>query len=92
MGKTLDVFISPDGTMQFVHSDDLSIALLGNDFSEATTKRASHVEPDGNGGWTADLGPVSGPLLGPFRTRTEALDAELTWLAEEMTKRTLEAR
>ena len=30
-------------------------------------KRASHVEPDGLGRWHADLSPVGGPFLGPFR-------------------------
>ena len=36
--------------------------------------RASHVEPDMDGFWWADMGPVDGPVLGPFRSRTEALD------------------
>ena len=38
--------------------------------------RASHVEPDRDGFWWADMGPVDGPVLGPFRNRTEALGAE----------------
>ena len=28
----------------------------------------------------ADMLPVNGPVLGPFKTRQEALDAETTWL------------
>ena len=32
--------------------------------------------------WWADLLPVDGPVLGPFDTNTEALDAEVVWLKE----------
>ena len=42
--------------------------------------RASHVEPDSDGNWWADMGPVGGPVLGPFGTRGEALQAERGWL------------
>ena len=30
--------------------------------------------------WWGDMLPVNGPVLGPFKTRQEALDAETTWL------------
>lgn len=32
--------------------------------------------------WWADLLPVDGPVLGPFDTNTEALEAEVVWLKE----------
>lgn len=32
------------------------------------------------GMWWADLQPSNGPVLGPFETRQEALDAEVAWL------------
>ncbi len=38
--------------------------------------RASHVEPDRDGFWWADMGPSGGPVLGPFRSRSEALNEE----------------
>jgi hypothetical protein len=38
------------------------------------------VEPDSDGNWWADMGPVEGPVLGPFGTRGEALAAERGWL------------
>jgi hypothetical protein len=38
-------------------------------------------EPDASGQWLADLAPVSGPILGPFAQRSEALAAESDWLA-----------
>ncbi len=44
--------------------------------------RASFVEP-GKGGWTADMGPSAGPVLGPFGLRSEALRAERQWLRRE---------
>ncbi|MHA2642868.1 MAG: hypothetical protein V2G41_09495 [bacterium JZ-2024 1] len=46
---------------------------------ECLISRASYVEPF-DGGWVADLSPVGGPILGPFRLRREALDAERAWL------------
>lgn len=46
--------------------------------------RASHVEPDAEGYWWTDMGPSGGPLLGPFRSRTEVLGAEREWLGELM--------
>ena len=44
--------------------------------------RGSHVEPDSKGRWFADLSPVSGPRLGPFSKRSDALTAEQAWLDE----------
>ena len=41
-----------------------------------------HVEPTPEGYWKVDLSPVKGPLLGPYRKRQEALDAEIQWLEE----------
>jgi len=41
---------------------------------------ASDIEPDRDGFWWADMGPIDGPVLGPFRSRTEALGAERGWL------------
>jgi hypothetical protein len=44
--------------------------------------RASLVEPDDEGRWWADLGPVQGPVLGPFTLRSFALEAEQKWLKD----------
>jgi len=84
----LDLYIEDDGTMQFVYSDDMA-GLLGG-LGDATTRRASHVEPCGTG-WSADMSPVGGPVLldngRPFSTREAALKAELAWLDSTMTSR-----
>jgi hypothetical protein len=42
------------------------------------------VEPDRDGCWWADMGPVDGPVLEPFRSRTEALGAERGWLVGQI--------
>ena len=43
-------------------------------------RRASHVEPDEEGLWWADLAPMNGPTLGPFGRRSAVLAAEREWL------------
>jgi hypothetical protein len=71
------VWIRPDGTVRFLYDDALrGLLALG----PPTIRRASHVEPTRDGRWTADLGPMDGPVLGPFETRGTALDAERAWL------------
>jgi hypothetical protein len=71
------VWIRPDGAVRFVYDDALrGLLALG----QPTIRRASHVEPTLDGRWTADLGPMDGPVLGPFETRAAALDTERAWL------------
>jgi hypothetical protein len=76
------VWIRPDGAVRFVYDDKLR-GLLG--LGQPTIRRASHVEPTSNGRWSADLGPMDGPVLGPFETRAAALDAEQAWLVHSFT-------
>ena len=68
--------IETDGTLAAVYTDTLDLDVLGR----ARIERASHVEPTPDGTWTADLSPVSGPVLGPYARRSEALAAEVAWL------------
>ena len=70
------VFVGPDGLLTFIYRDEL-VELLA--LGEATIDRASHVEPSPIG-WTADMAPSNGPVLGPFPLRREALAAEETWI------------
>jgi hypothetical protein len=78
MDAEFDIVI--DGPrLRFVYDDALATLL---DLGRAEVRRASHVEPAAGGGWTADMGPVDGPVLGPFRLRGEALAAERRWLAD----------
>ena len=72
----MNILIRPDGELRCVYDEALDLTSLGR----AVIRRASHVEPDGAGYWWADLGPVSGPTLGPFTRRSAALQAETAWL------------
>jgi len=71
------LLVTPDGGYRALYDDDLRPLL--DALGEWSIFRASHVEPIGTQ-WTADLSPVNGPVLGPFGTRQEALDAERAWL------------
>lgn len=66
-----------DGKVETIY-DDALLPLMRR-LGTWTTRRASHVEPEGTD-WYADLSPVQGPKLGPFATREQALAAERNWL------------
>ena len=72
----VQIIIEPGGTARCIYTEDIDLAAIGS--PEIT--RASHVEPDQHGRWLADLSPLSGPVLGPFPARSEALAAEHAWL------------
>jgi hypothetical protein len=74
----MQLMIRPDGNIECVYGEDLDLGQLGS----LSITRGSHVEPDATGKWFADLSPVSGPTLGPFSNRSEALTAERDWLNE----------
>jgi hypothetical protein len=68
--------IKPGGQVEGLYDEILDLACLGS----VSIQRASHVEPDKQGRWWADLSPVQGPTLGPFARRSLALAAERAWL------------
>ncbi len=82
-----------NGHAVFIYSDELLD--VSEALGHASVTRASEVEPyDGSGGevfaerhpgvwWTADMRLSDGPVLGPFKTREEALAAERDWLRQE---------
>jgi hypothetical protein len=72
----MELLVLPCGTVRALYAEDIDLGLLGH----VTITRASHVEPDAQGHWIADLTPVSGPVLGPFWQRCQALQAEERWL------------
>lgn len=72
----MQLVIRPDGKVTCVYDETINLAALG----PLRIERGSHVEPDDEGRWLADLQPVGGPVLGPFPHRSEALAAERQWL------------
>jgi hypothetical protein len=72
----LNLIIESDGRVRAIYGEQIDLAALG----PARITRASHVEPDAQGRWIADLAPVGGPVLGPFERRSDALEAEVYWL------------
>ena len=72
----MKLLVKPDGTVRAIYDEAIDLGVLGR----PTITRASHVEPDPEGHWQADLTPVDGPVLGPFDHRGAALDAEREWL------------
>ena len=72
----MDLIVESGGIVRCVYDEAIDLAALGS----LEIRRASHVEPDAAGQWTADLSPVDGPVIGPFAHRTEALAAEQAWL------------
>ena len=72
----MQLVIAPGGAVRCLYNEKINLAALG---SLAIT-RASHVEPTSDGRWLADLSPVHGPTLGPFRLRSQAIAAERDWL------------
>lgn len=72
----MQLVIDPCGDIRCVYAENLDLSVFGM----LIVRRGSHVEPNRNGDWNADLSPVNGPVLGPFERRSEALAAELAWL------------
>jgi hypothetical protein len=74
----MNLIIEKGGQVRGIYGEVIDLAGLGT----LTIIRASHVEPDCQGRWLANLSPVGGPVLGPYNRRSEALEAEVVWLEE----------
>ena len=72
----MELVVDADGGVRCIYDEALDLRALG----KLQITRASHVELDLDGNWWADMGPVEGPVLGPFGSRSEALQAEKRWL------------
>src|SRR2546423_10935236 len=79
---TMELRIDAHGQVVCVYGEAIDLSALGT----LAIRRASHVEPDDQGRWWADLGTVGGPSLGPFDRRSEALRAEAAWLDEHLAR------
>ncbi len=74
----MQIIVTPQGDIRCLYDETLDIHRLG----QPRIARGSQVEPNPESEWTADLSLVSGPVLGPFRSRSEALRAEREWLEQ----------
>lgn len=74
----MQLVVHPSGRVRCLYGEDVNLAAFG----KLRVTRASHVEPDADGWWIADLKPVRGPKLGPFERRSQALRAEREWLEQ----------
>jgi hypothetical protein len=72
----MELVVGADGGVRCIDDESLDLRALG----KLQITRVSHVEPDSEGCWWADMGPVGGPVLGPYASRSEALQAERGWL------------
>jgi hypothetical protein len=79
----MQLVIDRQGQIRCLYEEALDLRTLG----KPTLARASHVEPDSDGHWWADLSPVSGPRLGPFPRRSAALACERDWLGRHWLER-----
>jgi hypothetical protein len=76
MNTEMELVVDAGGDVRCIYDEALDLRELG----KVQITRASHVEPDRDGFWWADMGPSGGPVLGPFRSRSEALGAERGFL------------
>ena len=74
----MQILVEPGGTVRCLYGEAIELATLG----PLQIARASHVEPIASGQWLADLSPLSGPVLGPFTCRSDALAAEEAWITK----------
>jgi hypothetical protein len=80
MTSDMELVVAADGVARCIYDEGIDLRELG----QLQITRASHVEPDAEGYWWADMGPSGGPVLGPYGSRSEALEAERGWLAVRM--------
>ncbi len=77
MTTEMELVVDAGGSVRCIYDEALDLREIG----QLQITRASHVEPDAEGYWRADMGPSGGPVLGPFRSRSEALGAENVWIS-----------
>ncbi|MBN8602952.1 MAG: hypothetical protein J0M26_18085 [Planctomycetes bacterium] len=74
----MKLVIGPNGNIRTLYCEEIDLQKLGR----IQISRGSYVEPNENGQWMVDLSPLSGPTLGPYSKRSEALQVEIEWIEE----------
>ncbi len=77
--NTVELVVGAGGDVRCIYDEGIDLREIG----KLQITRASHVDPDSDGNWLADMGPSGGPVLGPFVSRSEALVAERKWLSAQ---------
>lgn len=79
----MKIKINPDGTINLLYTEDICVEELGKVDS---IKRLFHVEPTQDNKWTATVNRDTSEcvMLGPFDKRSEALEAEVTWIEDNI--------
>ena len=72
----IDLIVERDGSVRMIYDETIDVRSLG----DPTIRRGSYVEPAKGGRWKVDLTPMNGPVLGPFTSRSVALEEEVAWL------------
>jgi hypothetical protein len=78
MTATMELGVEAGGVVKCIYDEALDLRELGR----LTITRASHLESDTEGFWWSDTGPSGWLVMGPFRSRSEAMAAEGGWLVE----------
>ena len=80
----MQLIIDNQGNARCIYDEVIPLHQLGR----IKVRRGSHVEPIAGGMWIADMKPVNGPILGPFKIRSQALAAERRWLEKHWLPKT----
>lgn len=78
----MELVVDACGDVTCIYDEGLDLREIGR----LQITRASHVEPDVEGFWWADMGPINGPVLGPYGSRSDALRAEQAWLITHLSE------
>ena len=76
------VYVDEKGGLQFIYQEEINMEELGT----SSIRRASDVEPTEHSQWFANLARSGGPALGPFKNRSEAIEAELIWIQDQFAR------
>jgi len=79
MCKTINIAINEDGCINFIYDDDLCDIISHLKDGYGSIRRASYVEPRKDG-WYITF--MNGEEIGPFVSRTAAIDREKQLLLE----------
>ena len=74
---SITIAINNDGSLQMIYSDEMREIL---NEGQGSIRRASHVEPELDNTWSADMSPIGGQKLEGFETRESALKAEVEFI------------